>query len=427
MAGEKSLSTLWGRVLIVEDEDYWQQVLRETLEDTCEVELASSYEEARRALARAQEEGRPFHLVTVDIGLPDLEGHPAEPGDSSYPQVKAGQRIVHYVNLHYPQLLCIVVTGRPDISTMQVRDFFKRYNVFDFITKDRFDLQEFREIVHKALMEARQQGQQAGGHRIGRYEILEELGRGAMGIVYKARDPNIDRIVALKVLHPTLSAYPELQQRFRREARSAGRLVHPNIVIVFDAAEDRGTSFLVMEYLDGPTLAAVIEREGPLSVPRSVQIAIQTCDALDYAHQQGVIHRDIKPSNIILLPGDQVKITDFGIAKLVEGPQLTRTGIVGTFNYMSPEQAMEKPVDHRADIYSLGIVLFEMLTGRVPFQADTPVAVALKHISEPLPLPRTLNPAIPPALEAILLKATAKDQEERYQTAGEMAAALRAL
>ncbi len=427
MTGEENASAHWGRVLVVEDEHYWQQVLRETLEDTCEVELASSYEEAKRALTRAQDEGRPFHLVTVDIGLPDLGGSVSDIEGTSYPQVKAGQRIVHYVNLHYPQALCIVVTGRPDISTMQVRDFFKRYNVFDFITKDQFDLQEFREIVYKALMEAQRQEQRADGRYIGRYEILEELGRGAMGIVYKARDPNIDRIVALKVLHPALSAHPELQQRFRREARSAGRLVHPNIVIVFDAAEDRGTSFLVMEYLDGPTLATVIEREGPLSVQRSVQIAIQICDALDYAHQQGVIHRDIKPSNVILLPGDQVKITDFGIAKLVEGPQLTRTGIVGTFNYMSPEQAMEEPVDHRADIYSLGIVLFEMLTGQVPFQADTPVAVAIKHISEPLPPPRQLNPAIPPALETIIFKAAAKRRGERYQTAGEMATALRAL
>ncbi|RMF28338.1 MAG: response regulator, partial [Chloroflexi bacterium] len=316
MTGAGNTATLWGRVLVVEDEHHWQQVLRETLEDTCEVELASNYEEAKRALAQAQEEGRPFHLVTVDIGLPDLEADTPGSEETPFPQVKAGQRVVHYLNLHHPQTLCIVVTGRPDISTMQVRDFFKRYNVFDFIAKDQFDLHEFREIVRKALLEAQEQERQGNGRCIGRYEILEELGRGAMGIVYKARDPNIDRIVALKVLHPSLSAYPELQQRFRREARSAGRLVHPNIVIVFDAAEDRGTSFLVMEYLDGPTLATVIEREGPLSVSRSIQIAVQICQALDYAHRQGVIHRDIKPSNVILLPGDRVKITDFGIAKL---------------------------------------------------------------------------------------------------------------
>jgi tRNA A-37 threonylcarbamoyl transferase component Bud32/CheY-like chemotaxis protein len=409
-----------GRVLVVEDDPYWQSLIRETLEAEYQVVVAATYDEARRVLERVRNQQERVDLVTVDMGLPSqLQSEDAT--------VEAGQRIVNYLSRSHPHIPCIVVTGLPDISTTQVRDLFKRYNVFDFIAKSQFDLGEFLDIVGRAVDRTRRTESQDDQRCIGRYEIVRELGQGAMGIVYQALDPNIQRTVALKALRPDLTRDPEFRQRFRREARSAGRLAHPGIVTVFDAGEQDDVSFLVMEYLEGQTLEQLIAEGGALEPARARGIAAQVCDALDYAHNAQVIHRDVKPSNIILLPSDRVKLTDFGIARIVAEPRMTRTGIVGTLDYMSPEQAMGKDVDHRADIYATGVVLFEMLVGHPPFRADNPSATILKLVSEPMPSARALRPSISAETEAVILKATAKAPSQRYQTAAKMCEAIQAL
>lgn len=409
-----------GRVLVVEDDPFWQDLIRETLEAEYQVVVAATYDDARHVLDKVKNRQERVDLVTVDMGLPSQS-------DGEDAIVEAGQRIVSYLSRYQPHIPCIVVTGLPDISTTQVRDLFKRYNVFDFIAKSRFDLGEFLDTVERAIGDAQHQNSPDGKRRIGRYEIIKELGQGAMGIVYQAWDPNVERVVALKLLRPDLTSDPEFRQRFRREARSAGRLNHPAIVTIFDAGEQDNASFLVMEYLEDQTLAQLIEASGALPPSRAGDIAVQICDALDYAHDLQIVHRDIKPSNILLLPGGRAKLTDFGIARVVAEPRLTRTGIIGTLDYMPPEQATGQDVDHRADIYALGVVLFEMLTGRPPFQADNPGATLLKIVSEPMPSPRVLNPSVSAGMEAVVLKATAKDPSQRYQTAAEMHRALQAL
>ena len=410
-----------GKILVVEDELYWQDIIRETLEAEYQVLVAATYDEARGILEKVENQQEHIDLVTVDMGLP---GQLQSEGAS----VEAGQRIVDYLRRSHPRLPCIVVTGLDDISNTQVRNLFKRYNVFDFIAKRQFDLKEFLDTVNRATEQGQAQDEdQDRKRRIGRYEIIKELGQGAMGIVYQALDPNIQRAVALKVLRPGLSSDQEFRQRFQREARSAGKLAHPGIVTIFDASEQGDTSFLVMEYLKGQTLAQLIAAGGALSPAVACDIAVQICDALDYAHAAQIVHRDIKPSNIILLPGDLVKLTDFGIARIMSEPRMTRTGIIGTLDYMSPEQARGEDADHRTDIYSLGIVLFEMVTGRPPFQADSPSATLLKLISEPMPSPRALTPAVSAEIETVIFRATDKDPARRYQTAAEMRHALQAL
>jgi tRNA A-37 threonylcarbamoyl transferase component Bud32 len=265
--------------------------------------------------------------------------------------------------------------------------------------------------------------------RIGRYEIIEELGRGAMSIVYKARDPHIARVVTLKIMRLDWEVRSEKsKKRFRHEAMSAGQLTHPNIVAVYDAGEYRGEPFIVMEYLEGPPLAKVLKNLAPLPLERAVDIALQISDALDYAHQRGVIHRDVNPSNIILLENGQVKVTDFGLAKLVSDslPDASQSGVFhGTLDYASPEQILGQEVDGRSDIFSLGVVLYEMLIGERPFRGKNITAVILRLLSEePLPL-TVLGPHLPPELKDILSKAMAKDVTQRYQTCAELGQDLR--
>jgi eukaryotic-like serine/threonine-protein kinase len=256
----------------------------------------------------------------------------------------------------------------------------------------------------------------------GRYELSHLVARGGMAEVYRARDQLLDRPVALKVLFPELSVDRSFVERFRREAQAAANLSHPNIVPVFDWGEDNGTYFIVMEFVDGRALSSILRTAGPLHPDRAAEIAADVAGALSYAHRHGVVHRDVKPGNVLITEEGTIKVTDFGIARAVNNEEsLTQTGaVMGTATYFSPEQAEGMGVDSRSDIYSLGVVLFEMVTGRPPFLGDTPVAVASKHVREHPPAPREVNPGVPPDLEAIILKCLAKSPDHRYATGDDL-------
>src|SRR5271155_139086 len=260
----------------------------------------------------------------------------------------------------------------------------------------------------------------------GRYELSHLVARGGMAEVYRARVQLLARPVALKVLFPELSVDRSFVERFRREAQAAANLSHPNIVPVFDWGEDNGTYFIVMEFVDGRALSSILRTAGPLHPDRAAEIAADVAGALAYAHRHGVVHRDVKPGNVLITEEGTIKVTDFGIARAVNTEEsLTQTGaVMGTATYFSPEQAEGMGVDSRSDIYSLGVVIFEMVTGRPPFLGDTPVAVAAKHVREHPPAPREINPGVPPDLEAIILKAMAKDPAHRYRPAEELRADL---
>ena len=265
------------------------------------------------------------------------------------------------------------------------------------------------------------------GRTLGNYQIMEELGRGGMAVVYRAYQASLNRYVAIKILPPQLGANREFVERFQREAQAAAGLRHPNIVVIHDVGQDEGIYYIVMELLEGRTLKQLIEQEGRLPPERAARIVEQVADALDYAHQRGFIHRDVKPSNIFVSPQDRVTLTDFGIAKAASAArQLTREGmLMGTPAYMSPEQASGAKVDYRTDLYALGVVLYQMLVGRTPFRGATPHATLHSVIYDPPPPLRKLDPRIPPAVEGVVLKAMAKRPEQRYQSGAEMAQALK--
>ncbi|MHB8245288.1 MAG: Stk1 family PASTA domain-containing Ser/Thr kinase [Acidimicrobiales bacterium] len=260
----------------------------------------------------------------------------------------------------------------------------------------------------------------------GRYELISQIARGGTAQVYLAKDLLLDRPVALKVLFPELSSDSSFVERFRREAQAAANLSHPNIVPVFDWGESERTYFIVMEYVDGEPLSAIIRGQAPLPAGRAAAIAADITKALSNAHRHGVIHRDVKPGNVLLTRDGQVKVTDFGIARAVgSDDSVTQTGLVmGTATYFSPEQAQGLGVDGRSDVYALGVVLYEMVTGRPPFSADTPVAIAYKHVSEAAVPPRVLEPRVPEALDAIIMRAMAKQPGDRYPTAEDLHADL---
>ena len=267
---------------------------------------------------------------------------------------------------------------------------------------------------------------------LGRYEIIDELGKGAMGVVYKARDPLIGRELALKTFRLGYSAgdqeLEQFRERFLREAQSAGILSHPNIVTIHDVAvEPGGDFFIAMEFVKGTDLKLVMQRQGKFEPKFAFDVVAQIADGLGYAHAKGVVHRDIKPANILITADKQAKITDFGIAR-VEASNLTMEGqLLGTPNYMAPEQIQGKPVDHRADIFSLGVMLFELVTGKKPFAAPNLSAVTHKIVFEPYPSPEDIVPDLPPGFIQVLDRALAKDPEERYDKGAEMAADLRAI
>ena len=251
-----------------------------------------------------------------------------------------------------------------------------------------------------------------------RYEIRSTLGRGGMAIVYEGHDLVLDRPVAIKVLAERYAGDEKFVTRFQREARAAAGLSHPNIVSVFDTGDTGGQHYIVMELLRGETLADVLEREGSLSEGRAARIAGIVAQALQAAHDRGFVHRDVKPGNVMLSPGGDVKVMDFGIARAATDETLTQTGMVlGTASYLSPEQSKGDPLDHRSDIYSLGCVLYEMLAGRPPFSGGSPVSVAYQHVNEAPEPPSRVNPSVPAELESVVMRALQKDPDARFPTA----------
>ena len=256
---------------------------------------------------------------------------------------------------------------------------------------------------------------------IGRYEIIRPIGKGAMGEVFLGRDPNINRLTAIKTVHFGETFAPEdieqIKGKFFREAESAGTLSHPHIVTIYDAGEDGDSAYIAMEFLEGSTLLRFARRQRLLPLRRFIRYMVQVAEALEYAHSQGVIHRDIKPANIILMQSGQIKITDFGIAHIATSSQ-TQTGVVkGTPYYMSPEQFSGQKVDGRSDIFSLGTTMFQLLTGTLPFYAESPALLMNQIMNFPHPNPRAINPRIVPQMVAIIDKALAKERESRYQSA----------
>lgn len=263
------------------------------------------------------------------------------------------------------------------------------------------------------------------GQTFGKYQIIESLGRGGMAEVYKAYQETLDRHVAIKVMHPFLAEESDFLGRFKREARAMASLNHPHIVRVFDFDIQDDVYYIVMEYVSGGTLTKRLEELSAkgewLPLQETLKIILQVAEAMAYAHRQGMIHRDIKPSNIMLNEQGNAVLTDFGLAKILSGPTYTATNAtIGTPAYMSPEQGMGETGDGRSDIYALGVLLFQMVTGRLPYQATTPLATLMKHINEPVPSPLKYNPNVPAGVQQMIGKAMAKAPEARYQTAGEL-------
>src|SRR5215207_1912739 len=255
-----------------------------------------------------------------------------------------------------------------------------------------------------------------------RYELEHKIGEGGMARVYRGRDLRLNRQVAIKVLHSPFASDANFLQRFHHEAQAAANLRHPNIVDVYDVGLDGDIHYIVMEYVDGSDLKALLTRSGPLPVEQAVPIAEAVAQGLSAAHRMSLVHRDVKPQNIIVGPDGQVKITDFGIAKSALSTAMTETGVTfGTADYISPEQARGQQATPRSDLYSLGVTLYETLTNRLPFSGDSSIAVAMQHVSADPPPPRMYNPRIPPQLESLVLRALSKEPDGRPTTARDFA------
>ena len=270
-------------------------------------------------------------------------------------------------------------------------------------------------------MDARPSSSIIGTKLSGRYRLEAKLGSGGMSTVYLARDETLDRPVAVKVMHREMSEQADQLERFRQEARAVAKISHPNVVSVIDAGEDGGHPYIVFEYVEGETLKQRIARIGALDIQEAIAYAIEIARGLSIAHARNLVHRDIKPQNVLIDVEGRAKLTDFGISRQLEQDGMTATGrVLGTTDYVAPEQAMGQAVDPRSDVYSLGVVLYEMLIGQVPFHADSQVGVAMKHVNEDLPDVQRRRPEVSAAVALVVERATAKEPAERYQDVGEM-------
>ncbi len=262
-----------------------------------------------------------------------------------------------------------------------------------------------------------------------RYRVAAEVGQGGMAIVYRAYDERLARPVAIKMMRPQFAGDPTFLARFRREAVALANLLHPNLAAVWDSGEAEGIPFIVMEYVDGDNLKTHIVAEAPMPADRVINLMIQVCEGVGAAHRAGLVHRDLKPQNILLTRGGQVKVTDFGIARSVSAAAVSRTQtgqVWGTAQYIAPEQAAGQQISPATDVYSLGVIMFEMLTGRLPFEGDTPLALATQHLQAEPPTLRSVNPKAPPGLEMIVTRAMQKRPEMRYPDADALCSALKA-
>lgn len=258
-----------------------------------------------------------------------------------------------------------------------------------------------------------------------RYQLEAEIGAGGMARVFRAADTVLGRPVAIKMLRDQFADDPEFVHRFQQEARSAGSLNHPNIVTVFDVGEDRGREYLVMQYVDGPNLKELIRSRGRFAIADAVQIVRGICAALEFAHRHGIVHRDVKPQNVLIGSDGAIKLTDFGIARALGAGSFSKTGeVLGTVQYLAPEQVQGHPATAVSDIYAAGIVLYELLTGHAPYGGDSPIAIAMQHVQGPLPRLRAVDSRAPAQLDAVLARALAKDPRGRYASAAEFGQAL---
>jgi serine/threonine protein kinase len=262
---------------------------------------------------------------------------------------------------------------------------------------------------------------------LNRYELLEKIGEGGMGKVYKAKCHVLNRFVAIKILKTELNNDEDFVARFKREATSIAKLSHPNIVNVHDVGTEENINFIVMEYIEGKTLKQVIKANGRINSKEAVEIAYQIAKALECAHKSNIVHRDIKPDNIMIMEDNMVKVMDFGIAKVADSSTVTNVSIMGTVRYLSPEQAKGNLVDGRTDIYSLGVVMYEMVTGQVPYNAESSISIAMMHIQEPVIPPKEIISDIPENINQVILKSMEKEPIKRYQTAREMADILKTI
>jgi serine/threonine protein kinase len=381
-----------GKVLVIEDEPTWQRQISQALIGY-DLQTTPTVEEAKQYLDQARIEGTPFQVITLDISLERSKRGQFD---------KSGERLLNYIKSKHPNIKCVVVSGTANVD--QVSDYFSKFSVLNCFSKRSFDAKRFREYIDSLFL-------------LGKYRIIKELGRGAMGVVYSAEDTKKGVTVALKVLNTQNQSGDKRRwlDRFRHEAKTMQSLRHTCIVTVYDYVvgdNSEEPSFIVMEYLAGPTLIDLLQSKGRLSVEQVLRIGIQLFDALAYAHGRGVIHRDIKPSNLILVGDCQLKVTDFGIAKVIDSSQhLTLTQeVLGTFGYMPTEQLHStKMVDHRADIYAAGVVLYQALSGELPYK-DFKWNIPPRPFSE-------IGLIVDSDLEKIILKAMAPDPEDRYQNA----------
>ncbi len=292
----------------------------------------------------------------------------------------------------------------------------------------KFDSPEITDAIPTKTMETPQEELTTGSTFAERYQIIEELGKGGMGRVYKVLDTKINEKIALKLIRPDISMDKNTITRFSNELKLARKVRHKNICQMFDLGEEKGTHFITMEFVPGEDLKSMIRMSGHLAVGTTVSVAKQICDGLAEAHESGVVHRDLKPSNIMIDKGGNARIMDFGIARSLKAKGITGSGVmIGTPEYMSPEQVEGKEVDQRSDIYSLGVILYEMITGQVPFEGGTPFTIGVKHKSEAPQNPKELNAQMPNELSELILRCLEKDKEARYQSAEEVLADLNSI